>query len=41
VNESSAVVERGQVNVGATIMGRNMFGGHPGGWDADVPWNGW
>jgi dihydrofolate reductase len=22
-------------------MGRNMFGGHPGGWDADAPWNGW
>jgi hypothetical protein len=27
--------------VGATIMGRNMFGGHPGGWDAEAPWNGW
>ena len=25
----------------ATIMGRNMFGGHPGGWDADAPWRGW
>jgi dihydrofolate reductase len=22
-------------------MGRNMFGGHPGGWDARKPWNGW
>jgi dihydrofolate reductase len=41
VNESSAVIEEGLANVGATIMGRNMFGGHPGGWDADAPWNGW
>jgi len=30
VNESSAVIEEGLANVGATIMGRNMFGGHPG-----------
>jgi len=22
-------------------MGRNMFGGHPGPWDAGKPWNGW
>ena len=22
-------------------MGRNMFGGHPGPWDAANPWNGW
>lgn len=22
-------------------MGRNMFGGHPGPWDAQKPWNGW
>jgi dihydrofolate reductase len=22
-------------------MGRNMFGGHPGPWDAKNPWNGW
>jgi dihydrofolate reductase len=22
-------------------MGRNMFGGHPGPWDAKKPWNGW
>ena len=27
-------------NVGATIMGRNMFGGGPGPWRED-PWNGW
>ncbi|HEX2127598.1 MAG TPA: dihydrofolate reductase family protein [Solirubrobacterales bacterium] len=40
VNESSAVVERWQANVGATIMGRNMFGGGPGPW-GDDPWEGW
>lgn len=28
-------------NVGATIMGRNMFGGHPGPWDEASPWQGW
>ena len=22
-------------------MGRNMFGGHPGAWNPDDPWNGW
>jgi len=27
-------------NVGATIMGRNMFGGGTGLW-SDAPWNGW
>src|SRR5512141_1994021 len=27
-------------NVGATIMGRNMFGGGPGAWGKD-PWRGW
>jgi dihydrofolate reductase len=27
-------------NVGATIMGRNMFGGGPGPW-GEEPWNGW
>ena len=41
VNPSSAVVEESLVNVGATIMGRNMFGGHPGPWDAAKPWKGW
>ena len=29
------------MNIGATIMGRNMFGGHPGPWRAANPWNGW
>ena len=32
VNESSKVVEESLANIGATIMGRNMFGGHPGPW---------
>lgn len=41
VNESSRVVEESLTNIGATIMGRNMFGGHPGAWDAGKPWNGW
>ncbi len=40
-NESSAVFEESYANVGATIMGRNMFGGHPGPWDATSPWQGW
>src|SRR5688572_10665837 len=40
-NESSAVVEESLVNIGATIMGRNMFGGHPGRWQSQDPWNGW
>ena len=26
---------------GAIIMGRNMFGGGPGPWADDPPWNGW
>jgi len=35
-------VLRGSVaGVGAAIMGRNMFGGHPGPWDGAVPWRGW
>jgi dihydrofolate reductase len=41
VNESSTVVEEQQAGIGATIMGRNMFGGHPGPWDGSKPWNGW
>jgi dihydrofolate reductase len=41
VNESSPVVEESMTNIGATVMGRNMFGGHPGPWDAGKPWNGW
>ena len=41
VNESSPVVEELLAHIGATIMGRNMFGGHPGAWDAAEPWSGW
>jgi dihydrofolate reductase len=41
VNESSEIVEEEQAGIGATIMGRNMFGGHPGPWDREDPWNGW
>ena len=41
VNASSAVVEEETQNIGATIMGRNMFGGHPGAWDPNKPWIGW
>ena len=41
VNESSRVVEKSLANIGATVMGRNMFGGHPGPWRAKEPWNGW
>ena len=41
VDASSAVVEESLANIGATLMGRNMFGGHPGPWDPVKPWNGW
>jgi len=41
VDESSAVVRESNANIGATIMGRNMFGRHPGPWDPRKPWNGW
>jgi dihydrofolate reductase len=41
VNESSRVVEESNANIGATLMGRNMFGGPPGPWDQRKPWNGW
>jgi dihydrofolate reductase len=40
-NISSKVVEESMANIGATIMGRNMFGGHPGPWDPANPWMGW
>jgi dihydrofolate reductase len=41
VNASTAVVEEVQSNVGATVMGRNMFGGGPGPWNEENPWTGW
>ncbi len=40
VNASTPVVEGWFANVGAGVMGRNMFGGGPGPWGED-PWNGW
>jgi dihydrofolate reductase len=41
VNASTPVMEEMQSNVGATVMGRNMFGGGPGPWREDPLWNGW
>jgi dihydrofolate reductase len=38
-NPSTTVVEESLENIGATVMGRNMFGGS-GAW-ADHPWDGW
>jgi hypothetical protein len=35
------VAEESLANIRATVMGRNMFGGHPGPWDAQNPWKGW
>ena len=39
VNASTDVVEESLENIGATVMGRNMFGGE-GPW-GDDPWDGW
>src|SRR6185503_2981590 len=39
VDASSEVVEESLENVGATLMGRNMFGGQ-GPWGVE-PWDGW
>ena len=41
VNESTPVMEEELANIGATLMGRNMFGGGPGPWNTADPWNGW
>lgn len=38
-NPSNAVVEAAQANVGAVVMGRNMFGPVRGEWTGD--WRGW
>jgi dihydrofolate reductase len=40
VNASTPLVEEATANVGAVVMGRNMFGGGPGDW-GDDPWQGW
>ncbi len=39
-NASSAVLQERQANIGATIMGRNMFGPIRGEWPEDA-WRGW
>ena len=38
---SDKVLRENFANLGATLMGRNMFGGQPGPWNAKAPWNGW
>jgi dihydrofolate reductase len=40
VNASSPIVEERRANIGATIMGRNMFGPVRGAWP-DASWRGW
>ena len=37
VNASTPVVQEAHANVGAVVMGRNMFGGGPGPWRQDPP----
>ena len=37
---STLVLKDAGANLGAYVMGRNMFGGGPGPW-TDEPWNGW
>jgi dihydrofolate reductase len=41
VTASTPVMEEAQSNIGATVMGRNMFGGGPGPWNEKDPWTGW
>jgi len=38
---SSRMLEAWRATGGATVMGRNMFGGHPGPWRSDPVWTGW
>jgi dihydrofolate reductase len=40
VNASTEVFEEASENVGAILIGRNMFGGGPGPW-GEEPWEGW
>src|SRR5262249_58741157 len=37
---SDDVMRETAANLGATVMGRNMFGGGPGPWPEEA-WNGW
>jgi dihydrofolate reductase len=41
VNENTRVMEAEIAYIGATIMGRKMFGGGPGPWSKTDPWIGW
>jgi dihydrofolate reductase len=41
VNESAPIVEESRENIGAGVMGRNMFGPIGGGAWADGHWTGW
>src|SRR5260370_2506594 len=41
VNESTPVFEESRANVGASVMGRNMFGPVHGGAWGDEEWTGW
>jgi dihydrofolate reductase len=41
VNESARIVEESRANIGAAIMGRNMFGPIGGGPWGDGQWTGW
>jgi dihydrofolate reductase len=41
VNESAGIVEESRANVGAAVMGRNMFGPIGGGPWGDEQWTGW
>jgi len=40
-NPSTEAFEIQNRNIGAQVMGRNMFGPGPGPWPEDPPWNGW
>jgi dihydrofolate reductase len=41
VNASSRIIAESRANVGAAVMGRNMFGPPGGGAWGDEPWQGW
>jgi dihydrofolate reductase len=41
VNESARIVEESRANIGAAVMGRNMFGPIGGGPWSDERWRGW
>src|ERR1700704_1357149 len=41
VNESARIVEESRENIGAAVMGRNMFGPVRGGAWGDEQWTGW